>query len=513
MEQAFLTVEELLQLSVLEHATLISGAGGLRNEIRYVDVMEIPDLTGWLRPHEFVFTTGYAFQDNPDAVSKLLDEMHKVGGAAIGVKQRRFGYQVSEEARHKSEEYRLPIIDIPPELTTIDITHSVMEMILNRQFVVLSKARDINSEFLKLILHRRSTEIVVMLGNLLHCEVAVLNANGRVLNATPNFSAQEVMLRREIQAATNILGYLVLTQNLPDDDLFAQMCLDQAVTVLALEFTIQETTRYRKAHAREEFLIELLSGMARTEDILVARAQHLDFPRGPFLFILVVRPLFSSSDPLRDDLWERMRLSIVESVNSRRHLAVSFGESFVVFGTTTRNIQTEADEVAELLYARLSSLFPQVGFMFGVGCVVDRLVRLVESYDQGLHAVEAGRKVFQDRHVIHYSDIYIEDMLLSIGQHSALLMLYTSLLQPLYQYDVKNGTDLFKTLESFVRHGGNTRQVAVELYIHRNSVSYRLDRIQDILCVDLFNPEIRIRLDLLFRAWKLQLLPPTSSPS
>jgi purine catabolism regulator len=115
--------------------------------------------------------------------------------------------------------------------------------------------------------------------------------------------------------------------------------------------------------------------------------------------------------------------------------------------------------------------------------------------------------VFPDRHIIYYQDIYVEDMLFSIGQHPALNKLYNLLLLPVYQYDVENGTELFKTLEAIVRLGGNTRKVAEELFLHRNSVNYRLDRIQTILGVDLFDPEIRLRLDLLFRAWKLQLLP------
>jgi purine catabolism regulator len=130
-----------------------------------------------------------------------------------------------------------------------------------------------------------------------------------------------------------------------------------------------------------------------------------------------------------------------------------------------------------------------------------------ESYAQAVRAVDAGMKVHPDCPIIYCQDIYIEDMLFSIGQHPAANMLYNLLLLPVYQYDIANGTELFKTLESIVRLGGNTRKVAEELFLHRNSVNYRLDRIQSILGVDLFDPEVRLRLDIIFRAWELQLLP------
>ncbi|GCE46375.1 sugar diacid utilization regulator [Thermosporothrix hazakensis] len=515
MDQAALTVEELLALPVLQRAQVISGANGLQNEIRYVDVMEIPDLTGWLRPHELVLTTGYAFLDNPYALSTLLDEMHKVGGAAIGVKQQRFGYRVSEEAQQKSDEYAIPILDIPAELTTIDITHSIMEKILNRQFVVLSKARDVNSEFMKLILHRRSAEIVTMLGNLLHCEVAVLDTHRTVLNATPGFREEQVAVLRPIRSGNLVSGYLALSAEPAPDDLFAQMCLEQALTVLALEFTIQEAALYRREHAREEFLLELLTGVTRPEEALHVRAQRLHFPRGAALFVLVVQPRYAPDTPeeYREDLQAQIRLALTDSLggrsNGQRHLITMLGENFVVLAAASQaDVQERAKRLAEQMDAYLKQELPGIRFVLGIGCPVDQLSLLARSYTQALHAVEAGQKVLPERQIIHYRDVYIEDMLLSIGQHPALVQLYTTLLQPLYHYDMRNGTELCKTLEAVIRHGGNTRKVAEELFVHRNSVNYRLERVREILDVDILEPETRTRLDLLFRAWKLQLLPP-----
>jgi purine catabolism regulator len=480
--------------------------------------MEIPDLAGWLRQDEFVLTTGYAFRNNPWALCKLLDEMHKVGGAAVGVKQRRFFYEISDKATQKSDEYGIPIIDIPPEITSIDITHTVMENILNRQFAVLRKERDINSAFMQLILHRRGTEIVTMLGNFLHCDVAVLKQNGVVLYATPGFHKDNVVLSRNIVIGSSVPGYIQMTSEPTQDDLFADMCIGQALIVLALEFTIQDSAQHRKEHAREDFLIELLAGTTLTDDAIMYRARLLDFPAAPFHAILLIKPLFTPSlgENTRDDLWEQIRMVVFDTINAdgKRRAVTSIGEFFAVLCSTSRintSTQTAEQHLAALLYKRLQSKIPDIDFYLGLGSMVEKLSQINESYTQAVRAVDAGMKVHPDRHIIYYQDIYVEDILFSIGQHPALNMLYNSLLQPVYQYDIENGTQLFKTLEAIVRFGGNTRKVSEELFLHRNSVNYRLDRIQTILGVDLFNPEIRLRLDLLFRAWKLQLLPINAS--
>lgn len=523
MSQAALTVEEILQLPIMKEAHVVSGERGLQNQVRYIDIMEIPDLAGWLRQNEFVLTTGYAFRDNPQMLCKLLDEMHKVGGAVVGVKQRRFGYDICEEAKLKSEAYAIPIIDIAPEITYIDITHTVMENILNRRLVVLSKVRDINKEFMQLILHRRGAEIVTMIGRLLHCEVAVLNQNSALLHKTPGFHREEVVLTREVHIGSSVIGYMQMTGEPNEDDLFAHMCIDQALTVLALEQAMQHTIQHRKDLAREDFLIELLSGAALAEDIIAHRAQKLDFPGGPYYYVLSIKPDTSEmASELRSDdsskqgfldsstTWERIRATINESIASNgklRPLAAIGGYFALLCATSRASSQVEGQYLAELLQEHLQGRHQGIAFAFGIGHIVKDLSRIHESYAQATHAVEAGLKVFSERSIIHYQDVYVEDLLCSVGQHPALTLLYNALLRPLFQYDQENRTELVKTLEALNRHGGNTKKVSEELFLHRNSVNYRLDRIQTILEVDIFEPEVRLRLDLLFRAYKLGLLP------
>ncbi|BCL77661.1 transcriptional regulator [Ktedonobacteria bacterium brp13] len=513
MSQAVLTVEELLQFPVLQNARIVSGARGLRNQIQYVDVMEIPDLTGWLRNNEFVLTTGYAFQNNPQALCILLDEMHKVGGAVVGVKQRRFSYEINDEAVQKSEKFGIPIIDIPSELTTIDITHSVMEHILHRKFTVLRRARDINREFMQLILNRHGAEIVALIGTLLHSDVAVLNPNAVVLNATPGFQSESVTATRPVTVGNAVLGYMQLTTEPAEDDVFAQMCIDQALMGLALEFTMQNAVRYRNDHAREEFLMELLSGAPRAEDIIAYRARQLGLSINTHYYILVIKPHVAPTtdveSSLHNEVGEQIRLA-VDSAKSQncQFLVISLSEYFVFLCTVSperAHWQYEEDHLMTLLQEQLQRKISHVDFFFGVGSVVDTLFQVHESYAQAHRAVDVGQKVFVERRVIRYTDIYVEDIVLQVGQYSALKMLYVSLLQPIAQYDKEKGTELLKTLEAFVRLGGNTKSVSEELFLHRNSITYRLDRIQAILKVDLTDPEIRLRLDLVLRAWKLQL--------
>lgn len=62
------------------------------------------------------------------------------------------------------------------------------------------------------------------------------------------------------------------------------------------------------------------------------------------------------------------------------------------------------------------------------------------------------------------------------------------------QYDAENHTDLYHTLEIYLKLERNVVQTAKSLFIHRSTLFYRLDRIQKIADVDYENEQERLYL-------------------
>jgi DNA-binding PucR family transcriptional regulator len=73
---------------------------------------------------------------------------------------------------------------------------------------------------------------------------------------------------------------------------------------------------------------------------------------------------------------------------------------------------------------------------------------------------------------------------------------YEGLLAPLVRYDREHHGDLVKTLDTYLRHGGNSTRTANALYIHRNSLRYRLARIQALTALDHDDPDTRLALQI-----------------
>ena len=73
-------------------------------------------------------------------------------------------------------------------------------------------------------------------------------------------------------------------------------------------------------------------------------------------------------------------------------------------------------------------------------------------------------------------------------------------LAPLEAYDAERGTDLVNTLYVYVQQGGNIAATAETLFLHRNSVLYRLQRIEEVGGIQVRDANVR---GVLFTAFAL----------
>jgi len=71
----------------------------------------------------------------------------------------------------------------------------------------------------------------------------------------------------------------------------------------------------------------------------------------------------------------------------------------------------------------------------------------------------------------------------------------------LITYDREHRSELLKTLFTYLNEFGALEATAAKLYVHRNSLRYRLVRIAELTGWDLSDPEQRFHLDLACRAW------------
>lgn len=79
---------------------------------------------------------------------------------------------------------------------------------------------------------------------------------------------------------------------------------------------------------------------------------------------------------------------------------------------------------------------------------------------------------------------------------SAELQPFRELVERIEAYDRKHNSDLIRTLRVFFAANGNASEAADRLYLHRNSLPYRLARVQELTGLDLKDHRARLALQL-----------------
>lgn len=70
--------------------------------------------------------------------------------------------------------------------------------------------------------------------------------------------------------------------------------------------------------------------------------------------------------------------------------------------------------------------------------------------------------------------------------------LYTDSLLSVIQYDKQKNTDYLHTLEVYLKNEMSISKTAADLYLHRNSLLKRLDKLKQLLNSDLEDPEEKL---------------------
>lgn len=73
---------------------------------------------------------------------------------------------------------------------------------------------------------------------------------------------------------------------------------------------------------------------------------------------------------------------------------------------------------------------------------------------------------------------------------------FAELVEPLAVHDRERRSDLIRTLRVYFAAGSNASEAADRLFLHRNSLLYRLDRIQKLTGLNLKDPDARLALHL-----------------
>jgi sugar diacid utilization regulator len=149
----------------------------------------------------------------------------------------------------------------------------------------------------------------------------------------------------------------------------------------------------------------------------------------------------------------------------------------------------------------LVGLMSENGMYIGVSRCFRSLVNIREAYDQALKALEIGTLISCDK-ACHMYDEYAAYHFISSHQAVNLRKFCHPALKRLEEYDNKNETDYMRSLEAFLENDKKLIETSNILHVHRNTLSSRMERIEEIMKLDIRDPDITFHLLLSYKIIK-----------
>ena len=171
-------------------------------------------------------------------------------------------------------------------------------------------------------------------------------------------------------------------------------------------------------------------------------------------------------------------------------------EIIVITGSYTNS---ELHEFINKLITHLQMLVNgRENFTIGVGKQTKSIRCLYKSYRQAKSIQNLQSKNKIDKSLIFYSDMGIFKLLMGIEDQEILHEYYEHIIQPIEDYDKKNDSSLTAVLRSYLKNNGSVKETADELFIHRNTVNYKINKIEELLNMDLSSLDTRLQLSIGF---------------
>ena len=193
--------------------------------------------------------------------------------------------------------------------------------------------------------------------------------------------------------------------------------------------------------------------------------------------------------------------TIINGVVSAQHASALVwqrereGEVLVFHAVDEKDPVNASMKLAKSFSSEIQRQYPGAHVAIGLGQPARDVTVWRTSYRDGVQALDLAIRLQTDT-PLYIGDLGVYQLILGLSDREKLVAFYEKTLGPLLEYDMRQHADLIKTLEAFFACHGNLSQTAEMLIVHRNTLLYRMNRINEIAQIDLDRAEIRLALHL-----------------
>ena len=530
------TIKDLLDSNQFPGMKLLNSAsGGGNKEISGIQIIETLDMERYLSGGEILMTSLKAYEGVSESeFQKHMEAFVKLQISGFIVKRNQ---QTESQKRlfdllmQYSEEYHLPVIEIPADMYYWGIIKYVLMQIFDLKIAKLSYFKTTHDNLSVLLLNeldvlKNIDNILQQIDRMVGNPLSLYDENRNCIATTDptltgfEFAKEVEEYRPDVTVAK--YPYLcqkrVYTEYIKKFNVYTQMGFYLVITEKNEALTTLDFISLENAIVVLQYLL-----MRRAAEENIAKKYHKDLGYRMLNGSLTNTELrevadilgFKKTDEFRvitcclvppDNAAKFTPLQLETTEFVKQELLQLLPKSYIYCNTNQIiYIHKEQDEeneydfrknlenIQQSIQNQLIQKEIEINFVIGIGKRVKGYSQLKESFEDSQTAIEyidMIRTVIgdKDRSVVDSSKLGFFRMLAKHENKEQLWACIPESLCKLYDYDTQKKGDLVDTLECFLNNNQSQKKTSKEMFVHYRTIMYRLRKIVEITGIDFSNP-------------------------
>lgn len=534
-------LDDLFIVDVFQNAKVLAGHAGLNRRVDTIEITETPDVVNFMAEHSLVLTTGYAFRENPLALSTFISEINSRPCAGMAIKLKRFIDEIPQEVIDHANALNFPIIRIPESLTLGEVAHPLLGFLWDNKIEELFYAIHIHKKFTNMMIKGYNLQsLIENLGSLLKCPVLLLNPIGEITSYSHHFNHEHLKdVKTEISnmCKNNIDDFrdktsLTITNQAKDISIHlfhvktmnpypyllmifdpeklpypsSQLAIEQASTVISFTLLKNEAIKENNRMLENHFFSSLVDGNISTKQEIIHRGKQHGLIENQKYMCIVCKVDGEQSTQIINQSYDYLSEYVTSTFmkTALRNIVFLKDAYFVILLQLPASMEEPAkafiEERLEDFQKRAFSNL-KVSLSFGVGHFASDISDIPITYEEAIEAWQHGFDIYHYSFIHFYEAKQLKELVRLIPEQN-LQKFYENTLKTLSYPKSKDEEDLVNTLIVYLDHHCEIAITAKKLYVHRNTVKYRIAKCEEILSYSVHDSEnsLHLRMALLMRS-------------
>lgn len=286
---------------------------------------------------------------------------------------------------------------------------------------------------------------------------------------TSDFYQNRIYIHK-LKRDDELMGTLViLEESTPFSKMDKKLSIKIAQTSSLMIYHNYERLRTLNEYSEDNIFIECLSGELKSYGSFLERIRNTTFNRPcKYRVAIIDVDKFENFDPRKEIL-----RSFFNSI---------FHKAWMLWyrGNVVAIIDTKNAEDIGSIFEKNKLFFEEKKLRLGVSDEFENIYNIKTYYSQCRSVLNLSGEFGNEKFYFMYNDFKFYDMLQNVTENFNADQYLDNRLAKIQEYDLNNNTEYYMTIKKYIFSGQNLSRAADELHVHKNTVSYRINKAKEI---------------------------------